>query len=497
MTEAGEPTAALVAAALRGDQASFTRLVDNHKDAVFAIAIGRTGDFEAARDIAQEAFLRAYLGLGRLRDPALFSGWLRTIVENRCRTWMDRRQRQPPREVFDSTCPHLAGNDAPDRDLERAERRQVVLAAIERLAPDTRETIVLHYLEGVSTPKLAVQLGISEPAVRQRLHRGREQIRDEVTHMIDETLHEESPGDAFAAEIEQLLARSRVRFGGVRYRDAVTDLERAAELDPGDPTMVLLLADAYTFARSPEELTEHPRDAERALKILDDAIAKAGDGNDGLVLRLKRASVRSTLAFADETGAQMLEVLAENRSLLSEAGGTSLEPIALMELARRCMFAGEPAEALRSYARLGEVPGWDSLVQSETGVAHAAAGDLIRGIETFEKAIASTTAKTMEALNSAYRVALGEAYWSFWTSVETLEVRQCQNHAWLAGLRTQSGDAERGRVHLRRAIELLDSEKIAPMRPVLAPELVRRFDQLFPELSGTPELQVLRDEEAK
>ena len=101
----------------------------------------------------------------------------------------------------------------------------------------------------------------------------------------------------------------------------------------------------------------------------------------------------------------------------------------------------------------------------------------------------------MEALNAAYRNALGERYWSFWASLETLAVRQCQNHAWLAGLRTRSGDADRGRAHLRSAIELLDDKEMAPMRTVLAPEMVRRFDQMFPELSEAPELTALRGEE--
>ena len=493
MTDISQQTAALVTAAIDGDEASFTRLVENHKDAVFAIALSRTGDCDAAGDIAQEVFLRAYLGLDRLKDPALFSGWLRTIVENRCRTWVDRRRRQPAREVFDSTAPHLAGDDAPDRDLRRAERRRVVLDAIERLTPNTRETIVLHYLEGVPTPQLATLLSISEAAVRQRLHRGREQMRREVTHMIDETLQDESPGDTFAAELENLLARSRTRFGGVRYRDAVSDLERAAQLKPDDPTTALLIADAYAFARPPEELAEQPRDARRAIEVLDEAIAKA-DGKDRLVLRLKRASVKAAQAFAGGTGSRMLAVLKENRTLLKEAEKTTLEPVAVMELARRCVFAGQSAEAVELYERLGKEKGWGSLMLSEIGMAKASSGDVSGAIASFEHAVASTTQATMKALNDAYRAALGDAYWSFWGSVEILEVRQCQNHAWLAGLRTGMGEAERGHAHLRSAVELLDSEAMSPMRAVLAPEMVRRFDQMFPFLSDAPELQTLREE---
>jgi len=489
-----EQTAALAVAAQGGNEAAFTQLVDRHKDAVFAIAMARTGDFDVARDIAQEAFVRAYVGLGGLHEPERFSGWVRTIVENRCRTWVDRRQRQPPRESFDSTAHHLASSDAPDRDLERAERRRVVRDAIERLAPDTRETVVLHYLEGVSTPQLATLLGISEPAVRQRLRRGREQMRDEVSHMIDETLREESPDDAFTAEIEKLLTRSRARFGTIHYRDAVTDLERVAELQPAEPAVAMLLADAYTFARSPQDLAENPRDAERAVAILEDAIETTSEANDRHVLQLKAASLRASLALGDETGASMLQVVTQTRDLLKQVDGTSLEPIGLMELARRCIFSGQPAEAQKLYERLGKDDRWQSLVLSEMGLVCAASGDERGATRTFETAIASTTPQSMAALNEAYRDALGERYWSFWATVETLAVRQCQNHAWLAGLRARGGDLERARAHLRLAIEWLDNEEMAAMRAVLAPEMVLRFDQMFPELSDAPELVALREE---
>ncbi len=307
------------------------------------------------------------------------------------------------------------------------------------------------------------------------------------------TLRDESPGDAFAAEIEELLTRSRTRFGGVRYRDAVTDLERAAELTPDDAATALLIADAYTFARSPEELAEQPQDARRAIEVLDGAVARAGDGNDRLVLQLKRTSVRATMAFGDETGSGMLEVLGENRTLLKEAKGTALEPVAVMELARRCVFSGQAAEAVQLYERVGKQKGWESLVLSETGMAKASGGDASGAVASFERAVASTTPATMKALNDAFRAALGDAYWSFWAPVEILEIRQCQNHAWLAGLRTGMGESERGRAHLRRAVELLESEPMAPMRPVLAPEMVRRFDQMFPFLGDAPELQALRE----
>jgi len=87
-----------VEAARGGDQAAFGRLVTRYKDPVFAALLAITGDFEAAHDLAQETFLRAWFALTHLEETAAFGRWLRTIARNRGRTWLEKKQRQPVRE---------------------------------------------------------------------------------------------------------------------------------------------------------------------------------------------------------------------------------------------------------------------------------------------------------------------------------------------------------------------------------------------------------------
>jgi len=65
-----------------GDREAFGDLVERYRDMVYGLGYHLTRDFESARDLAQEAFVQAYLKLGQLRDPDRFSGWLRQITTN-------------------------------------------------------------------------------------------------------------------------------------------------------------------------------------------------------------------------------------------------------------------------------------------------------------------------------------------------------------------------------------------------------------------------------
>ena len=77
----------LIEAARRGDDTAFGRLVERYKHSVFATVVAIINDFDEANDISQEVFLRAWFGLGGLKEPSAWPGWLRTIARNRARTW--------------------------------------------------------------------------------------------------------------------------------------------------------------------------------------------------------------------------------------------------------------------------------------------------------------------------------------------------------------------------------------------------------------------------
>jgi RNA polymerase sigma factor (sigma-70 family) len=87
----------LVSRARQGDRDAYTQLVERYRDAIYGLAFHELHDFEDARDVAQEAFIQAYLHLDQLRDPERFGPWLRQVTVNRCRSWRRGQWRETAR----------------------------------------------------------------------------------------------------------------------------------------------------------------------------------------------------------------------------------------------------------------------------------------------------------------------------------------------------------------------------------------------------------------
>jgi RNA polymerase sigma factor (sigma-70 family) len=151
----------LVGAALRGDREAFGALVDRHRPRAQALARRTLGDAAEAEDVVQEAVLRAYLGLGDLRDPSRFGAWLGAIALNLARM---RRRAARPLERLD---------EAPAREPESEEDAD----ALELLPEPRRELLLMRYVDGLSAGEIGTRVGRSAGAVRVELHRARTQLR--------------------------------------------------------------------------------------------------------------------------------------------------------------------------------------------------------------------------------------------------------------------------------------------------------------------------------
>jgi len=472
----------LIKLARGGDQVAFGHLIDRYKDAVFATIVAVTRDFDGAQDLAQEVFLRAWFGLGGLKEGSSFAGWLRAIARNRAKTWLGQQKRQSPlREKVDLT--QIADSaDSPERNAEKAERRRLVLAALDKLSKGSREVLVLHYLEELATPEIAQRLDISAAAVRQRLRRARLQMQEEMEEMVSEILKDEAPGSQFTENVNALLERVQKLFGQVQYRNAAPLLEQAHEQAPTDTLVSLLLADAYTFARSPEDLEEDRGAYERALALLDEVLEREPDN---ALARLRRAAIYAILAPEED-------MLAEQQQIAEDAHGGPYEVVARLELARRYLTCGRTEKALALYRELEDKHDWLTCVlHSEQGVAYAMAEDGTRAREHFARAVELTTPEAMAHLQEKSEQLIGAAYWAFWRTVDNLPARQCQNHAWLAGLYSTSGDNVRAREHLGQSLEYLQSDEIGPAAAILKQQFVQQMEQMFPQLATEPEVQAL------
>ena len=180
-SQSSSDTVALVERAKSGDREAFDQLVRvTHSDA-YALALRLTGSTEDARDVVQEAYLRAYKGVGRFRGDALFSTWLYRIVANCAATHIGRRKLHRH--------DHLGAHDdvidtRPDYDPtlqgDLAALRESLDVAVHDLPPRLRSVVVLRDMYDLPHEAIAKELGISVTAAKVRLHRARRRLREQV-----------------------------------------------------------------------------------------------------------------------------------------------------------------------------------------------------------------------------------------------------------------------------------------------------------------------------
>jgi RNA polymerase sigma-70 factor (ECF subfamily) len=175
---ADEP--ALIAQARAGDQAAFEQLVTAYSARVFG-ALRRFGlDAQAADEVAQQVFVRAWRGLPGFQERSRLSTWLYRIAFNEAQRQLARRpgsaSTQGDVEDAIAELPAAPDTDPEERILSR-EFAKVLEAALAQLPAELRAAVVLRDLEGLSTEEAASISGVREGAFKSRLHRGRTQLR--------------------------------------------------------------------------------------------------------------------------------------------------------------------------------------------------------------------------------------------------------------------------------------------------------------------------------
>jgi RNA polymerase sigma-70 factor (ECF subfamily) len=182
----------LVVAARRGERPAFDELVRRTFVDTYTLALRLTADEEDARDVVQEAYLRAWKGLPKFRGDAQFSTWMYRITANAAYSAVKRRRRHRA-EALDAMIEepvelHVDGQ--PEDAVESALLLARLAAALDQLPPKLRVLVVLKDVYGMSHEEIAEELGISIPAAKVRLHRGRKRLRD----LLDED--EPKPGQS-------------------------------------------------------------------------------------------------------------------------------------------------------------------------------------------------------------------------------------------------------------------------------------------------------------
>lgn len=176
--------AEIIEAVLGGDTDRFSELVVRHQQQVWNLAYGLVGNFEDARELSQNGFVKAYLHLRGFRREAKFSTWLYRIVVNECKDFFRRAAREPDLQSLSGDAPEdevlfdvadPAG--IPSDLLETQEMARRLSAAMETLPTRQRAAFALHHLQGLSLEEAGRVMGCRVGTVKAHLFRACEALR--------------------------------------------------------------------------------------------------------------------------------------------------------------------------------------------------------------------------------------------------------------------------------------------------------------------------------
>lgn len=196
--------AELVERARSGDKRAFEELVRQTSPACYSLAFRLVGNEHDARDVVQDAYLRAFKGLRRFRGEAGFSTWLHRITVNCAATLIERRRKASCFRLDDLGDESQPIDERSERDPESAastaDDRSRLVAALGELPDDLRLVVVLRDVYDLPHRDIAKYLGISQSAAKVRLHRARKRL--------SERLFAGRRGVGFDAERAPLLEHS-------------------------------------------------------------------------------------------------------------------------------------------------------------------------------------------------------------------------------------------------------------------------------------------------
>jgi len=212
----------------RGETSAYGELIQRYQGHAYGLAYSIVGDWAEAQDMAQEAFIRAYVNLHTLAKPAKFPAWLRRIVFSTCMDWV--RKSHPelyqslgrPDGIDDLDAIPDSGATSPFEHTLGNEMSKVVLAAIDDLPQKYRIPLTMFHLDGLSYKKVADFLEIPIGTVQSLISRARKRLKPalesyarEVFPMVKEVLDEHKLADEFAqSTMKKIEGMEDVFWGG-------------------------------------------------------------------------------------------------------------------------------------------------------------------------------------------------------------------------------------------------------------------------------------------
>ena len=180
----------LVRAAAAGDAGALDRLLMRAQEVAWRFSTSVCGHADDAEDAMQEALIKTYRYVGRIREPDAFRPWLYRTVRNACLMGRRKKAGEPTRlQSLDEVLPGSDGRTRPDAPhpgknpeqlADNAALRRRLGKALHSLPGPYRAIVFLREMEGLSTREVAKVMGMTEDNVKTRLHRARIQLQKDL-----------------------------------------------------------------------------------------------------------------------------------------------------------------------------------------------------------------------------------------------------------------------------------------------------------------------------
>ena len=181
----------LVGLCKKGNEKAQFELYKLYSKSMYNVALRMTGDRGTAEDILQDAFIKAFSEINKIKDEKAFGGWLKRIAINCC---IDEARKKRVSFSFNEI---LSGQHFEiAEEVEDFTNPEVVHHLIKKLPDGARQILVLHALEGLKHAEIGKQLGISESTVKTQFFRAKKLLGK----MITESEHETGFGEIFRKE---------------------------------------------------------------------------------------------------------------------------------------------------------------------------------------------------------------------------------------------------------------------------------------------------------
>jgi RNA polymerase sigma-70 factor, ECF subfamily len=176
-----DPDIELVEQCMSGNEAAWEELVRLHTRRVYAVCYRFTGTTDEAQDLTQEVFLRVFKTIKSFRaGEGSFGVWLNRLTRNLLIDNYRRTRNERQTDSLEDQLPHIEESTAvtarADSMLAGREAGEMLQAALQRLSPELRETVILRDVEELEYREIAQVLNVPEGTVKSRLNRGRAEL---------------------------------------------------------------------------------------------------------------------------------------------------------------------------------------------------------------------------------------------------------------------------------------------------------------------------------